>query len=85
MKVPAPALGLATFGLTVGVPGLSIASCFAWNLADPGTVSQLFQWCAESQCPIDFGELQFLAVELKTQLLQLRELQKPLELIEPAG
>ena len=61
MKVPALALGLATSGLTVGVPDLSVASCFAWNLADPGTVSWLYQWCAEFQCPIDFVELQSLA------------------------
>ena len=80
-----PALGLATSELTASVPGLSVASCFVQNLADPGTVLLLYQWHAESQCPIDFGELQFLAVKSKTQLLQLRELQKPLELIELGG
>ena len=85
MKVPVPTLGLAISGLTVDVPCLSFASCSAQNSADPGTETQLYPWHIEYQSPVDFVELQSPADELKIQLLQLRELQKPLELAELAG
>ena len=85
MKVPVPALGLATFGLTVDVLGLSIASCFAQNSADPGTETWLDPWHIEYQHPVGFGELQSPADELKTPLPLLKELQKLLGLTELAG
>ena len=85
MKVPVPALGLVTSGLTVDVPCLSVASCSVQNSADPGIETPLYPQHIGYQRPIDFVELQSPADEPKTQLLQLSELQKPRVLIEPAG
>ena len=85
MKIPAPTLGPATSGSTDHVLGLSVASCFVQNSAGPGTETWLDPWHVEYQCPIGFGELQFPVDELKTPLLQLKELQKLLRRVELAG
>ena len=85
MKAPASALGPATSGSTVHALGLSVASCFAWNSAGPGTETWLDPWHIEYQCTIGFGELQSPADKLKTPFLPLRELQKLLGLVELAG